>query len=62
MFRLKQLKSLQLGMAANIQKRDTAAAGLGDVEITTQSIFDKIQAGIKNTFSEDNLNVSGTFQ
>ena len=42
-------------MTAHIQKRDTE---VGDVEITTQGIFDAFKSGLEKTFSADNLNVS----
>ena len=41
-------------MSARIEKRDT---GDQPTEITTESIFDMIKSGIKNTFSDDNINV-----
>lgn len=42
----------QVSLSARIEKRDVA-----DVEITTESFFDRIKSGLQNTFSEDNFNV-----
>lgn len=41
-------------MSARIEKRDVADQA---TEITTESIFDMIKSGIKNTFSDDNISV-----